>query len=121
MQMRGSRSEKCRLVVQRPNLVDAVGAVQSATTRARIGQDQTAVHAPCKNQCEHLPSVVGLSPGFERKSIAPRHEDSTCAPVRQRGQREIAKFPFNDLDLLDVVGACALGATEKFATYLISL
>src|SRR5262249_39392872 len=91
------------------------------TTRARVGQDQTAIQSPCENQREHLPSVVGLPPRSERELITPCHEDATRAPIGQRGQRKVAKLFLDRPDVFDVVGARALGAAEKFAAYLIAL
>jgi hypothetical protein len=42
--------------------------------------------------------------------IAPCHEDAARAPVGQRGEGKVAELLLDYPDVLDVVGACALGA-----------
>jgi hypothetical protein len=105
MEMCWSVPQKRRFVVERPDLVSARAPIQPPTSYARIDADQAAIQRPRKNTRKHRPGVVRLTSRFLRKPIAPGHELSSRAAIRQRAQWEVAKLKLNPLDLTDVVGA----------------
>ena len=82
MQMRGRRSEKCRLVLVSPDFLDAHAAsVQTATAGTRIVGDRPAVEGPLQNERKDLPSVVRLPSRCERELVAPFHEEAARATI----------------------------------------
>ena len=88
-------------------MIDATGAL------ARIDRDLAAILRPRQNQREHLHRVVRLPLRFQRKFVAPIHENPAGARIGKRLDRRVTEFLFDLGNLFDVIVAGAVALTQE--------
>ena len=113
MQMRWRMLEKCRLILDAPDVIDPRSVVELFAPLARVDRDLAATLCPREDERQHRERIVGLPHAFQRQPVTPIHEHATGLTRRQRPQREITKLLFDDLDLADVVGPRPLAQAKE--------
>jgi hypothetical protein len=82
MKMLGGLLEEGKLVIETPDLVSTVAAIETPSSLAWIGIDPAAVERHSENASKHYPCIVGLPARLGGETIAPAFKFATATLLR---------------------------------------
>ena len=103
--------EQTRNVGLRPDLVGAIGGIESPAALARIGRNSTSILGEGEHAGKRRPGIIGFSRG-RRHAIAPALELAAHARTFKGAERHIAKLSF-DFTQIGHIGAPRRGREDR--------